>query len=165
MIRFEGTISKEGEKHVLKQYFTTMVLVGLVGIILGTILLIVLLVLNASDKLLMFGIIAVIVFYALAILFGVCWPLITKNQQLPTKVEIEDDYITCFYSGSELYGKSRYSNVEHIKKIVDNGEFFYFYFYYPHKIIGCICQKDLIVEGTIEEFEKLFEGKIIRKLK
>ena len=26
-------------------------------------------------------------------------------------------------------------------------------------------EKDLLVEGTFEEFEKLFEGKIIRKIK
>lgn len=165
MIRFEGTISKEGKKYVLKNYYATMALVGLVGIVLGTILLIVLLVLNASGKLLMFGIIAVIVFYALAIFFGVCWPLMTINQQLPIKVDIEDDYVNCFFGSSELYGKSKYSNVEHIKNIVDGGEFYYFYFYYPHKIIGCICQKDLITKGTIEEFEELFEGKIVRKIK
>lgn len=163
MIRFEGTISKEGKRYVLKNYYATMALVGLVGIVLGTSLLIVLLVLNANGRFLIFGIIAVIVFYALAILFGLCWPLLKISQQLPIKVEIEDDYITCFYCGSELYGKSKYSNVGHIKKIVDDGGFYYFYFYYPHKIIGCICQKDLIVEGTIEEFEKLFEGKIVRK--
>ena len=31
--------------------------------------------------------------------------------------------------------------------------------------LGIIAQKDLLVEGTFEEFEKLFEGKIIRKIK
>ena len=31
--------------------------------------------------------------------------------------------------------------------------------------LGIIAQKDLLVEGTLEEFEKLFEGKIIRKIK
>ena len=26
-----------------------------------------------------------------------------------------------------------------------------------------VCQKDLLIEGSLEEFEKLFEGKIQRK--
>ena len=35
--------------------------------------------------------------------------------------------------------------------------------YFPSQWSNCICQKDLIIEGTIEEFEKLFEDKIVRK--
>lgn len=43
------------------------------------------------------------------------------------------------------------------------GEFYDIIFYFSNKVLNCICQKDLIVEGTMEEFEKLFEDKIVRK--
>ena len=52
-----------------------------------------------------------------------------------------------------------------VKKVIDKGNFYIILFYFPHKDVNFICQKDLIVEGTIEEFEELFEGKIVRKIK
>lgn len=35
----------------------------------------------------------------------------------------------------------------------------------PQESINCLCQKDLIVEGTIEEFEERFSEYIVRKTK
>ena len=51
---------------------------------------------------------------------------------------------------------------EDVKKVLDYGEFYEFRFYFPW-CFGVICQKDLLVEGTIEEFEQFFDGKIVRK--
>ena len=42
-------------------------------------------------------------------------------------------------------------------------KFYEFKFYGLAGSMFFICQKDLIVEGSIEEFEKLFEDKIVRK--
>ncbi len=38
-------------------------------------------------------------------------------------------------------------------------------FYLPNFNRRFICQKDLITEGTIEEFEEIFKDKIVRKTK
>ena len=51
-----------------------------------------------------------------------------------------------------------------IKKIVDYGEYYYLFVFRWDASNGVVCQKDLLVEGNLEEFEKLFEGKIIRKI-
>lgn len=49
-----------------------------------------------------------------------------------------------------------------IKKVLDAGDCYYLIY---ADINNCIvCQKNLLVEGTIEEFEELFQGKIIRKI-
>ena len=50
-----------------------------------------------------------------------------------------------------------------VKKLVDYDKYYYILYGGANRAI--ICQKDLLVEGTIEEFENIFAGKIVRKLK
>ena len=68
---------------------------------------------------------------------------------------------------NEVYGEYRKGaasrSVDDVKQVIDQGEFYHILFYFPNQWSNCICQKNLIVEGTIEEFEKLFEDKIVRK--
>lgn len=59
--------------------------------------------------------------------------------------------------------RSETKNLDDIKKVVDMGDFYKIYFYFPHKSNLFVCQKDLIIKGTIEEFEDLFSAKIMRK--
>ena len=77
---------------------------------------------------------------------------------IPTTITIENDKIE--RSGVQSY---RLVNIREIKEIWDMGSFYAVIFYFPNMDRRFICQKDLIVEGTIEEFEKLFEDKIVRK--
>ena len=67
----------------------------------------------------------------------------------------------------EIFGEYRKGagsrSLDDVKKIIDMGEFYDIIFYFPNQWSNCICQKDLIVAGTLEEFEKLFEDKIVRK--
>ena len=46
--------------------------------------------------------------------------------------------------------------LEDVKKVKDLGEFYHIVFYFPNKLSDCLCQKNLITQGTIEEFEQLF---------
>ena len=55
--------------------------------------------------------------------------------------------------------------IRDVKKVIDEGEWYQIIFYFPYKLAECICQKDLIVEGTIEEFEELFKDYIVRRIK
>ena len=43
------------------------------------------------------------------------------------------------------------------------GEWYKFYFYFPHKSNMFICEKKSLVEGTIEKFEKEFQDKLVRQ--
>ena len=52
---------------------------------------------------------------------------------------------------------------ENVKCIFDFGDWYHIVFKFPTKSIYCVCQKNLLEEGTIEEFETIFEGKIVRK--
>lgn len=53
--------------------------------------------------------------------------------------------------------------VEDVEKVLDYGEWYQINFVPGEKNECFICQKDLIILGTIEDFEKLFEGKLVRK--
>lgn len=46
-----------------------------------------------------------------------------------------------------------------IKRVIDCGDWYYIQFYFPHHKYFA-CQKDLIVEGTIEAFEEQFKDSI-----
>ena len=76
----------------------------------------------------------------------------------PTSVRISNE-------GLELQGKEfDYTrDMVDVKKVYDYGEYYFITFYFPAKSQQFICQKDLLVSGTIEEFEGLFAGKIVRK--
>jgi len=54
--------------------------------------------------------------------------------------------------------------ISEVLKVIDYWYWYEIVFKQREKM-NYICQKDLIVTGTIEDFEKLFEGKIVRKIK
>ena len=80
---------------------------------------------------------------------------------LPTRVVISDDgYITSYGEKFELTNP-----IDTVAVVIDCGEWYHISWnrkvgFGPERFI---CQKDLLTHGTIEEFEKLFEGKIVRK--
>ena len=85
-------------------------------------------------------------------------PINELSNVVPTTITIEDDKIE--RSGVQSY---RLVNIQDIKEIWDMGSFYAIVFYFPNMDRRFICQKDLIARGTIEEFENLFQGKIIKK--
>ena len=50
-------------------------------------------------------------------------------------------------------------------KVFDYGSFYYISFPMGQKSDKFVCQKNLLTQGTLEEFEVLFEGKITIKHK
>ncbi len=54
-------------------------------------------------------------------------------------------------------------NISDVKKVYDKGDWYEFNCFFPHRNINLLCQKDWIKQGTIEEFEKLFEDKLVRE--
>lgn len=97
-------------------------------------------------------------------LLGTVWMFVltwtVRRDAYPTRITID-------IKENEIFGEYRKGagnrSIDDVKKVIDMGEFYDILFYFPSQWSNCICQKDLIVEGTIEEFEKLFEDKIVRK--
>ena len=85
----------------------------------------------------------------------------TFKESMPSTILIDMDEQTIETMGN---GKICYKchKIQDVKKILDYGEFYAIIFYFPNADRRFICQKDYIVQGTIEEFEQLFKGKIVR---
>ena len=155
MIKFQGEISQDCKKWFLKREFVCGLFIGLfttlifgVGIVLFAIY---------------WNLLALWFFVLPALLTcALCFQCVSKYilKILPSVITIEDGYIEGKNKGGNVW-----RNLKLVKTIIDYGDWYVFKFTFPHKIRWVICQKDLIVEGTIEEFEQLFEGKIIRKHK
>ena len=73
------------------------------------------------------------------------------TDNLPQSITIENGQIIKDGKGENYYATGELDNV---KKVVDEGDWYLIIFYFPYKISDCICQKDLITQGNIEEFEK-----------
>ncbi len=87
-------------------------------------------------------------------------PVSKKDWKLVCPIEISIDDVNVIINGEDWYEVREISNLE---SIVDLGDCYRMFFEIPEKTIHCLCQKDLIVEGTIEEFEERFAEFIVRK--
>ena len=96
--------------------------------------------------------------------FSVIWVFFVKPGEkdkgdiTPIKVEIDDEHV--IKETTKNYNTYR---VDEVKRVEDYGDFYRIIFYFPHCDRFCICQKDLITQGTIEEFEEMFAGYIVKK--
>lgn len=62
---------------------------------------------------------------------------------------------------SEFETFSIHKTIDDIKRIIDFGEWYYIIFKFP-KSGNLICQKSLLVEGSIDDFNNMFSDKIIQ---
>ncbi len=64
------------------------------------------------------------------------------------------------WSNGEKVWRTR--KLSKVKKVLDCGEVYYIIFKFGDITNSWICQKDNIISGSIEEFESLFQSKIIK---
>ena len=78
---------------------------------------------------------------------------------MPTSVSILDDG-TIVSKGQKFKHEI---GVENVTEVVDHGTFYELYLNKAQNRGFFICEKALLKRGTIDEFEKTFKGKIVRK--
>ena len=166
MIEFKGELSNECKKYLIKTSWQIGLFVVVVVCIPFVILSIVLSIKNDWIYLLIF------IPVALAIFFSTLKPetkayrkLYGKNGkiydgELSWHIVIESDIIS-----AEGIQRSETRFLKDVKKVVDMGDWYKIYFYFPNKSNIFICQKNLIIQGTINEFESLLQDKMIKKYK
>ena len=81
-----------------------------------------------------------------------------KIKLTPHRIYTDTETITCV---SEKVVDTKFIGDE--KAVLDYGEFYEIIYPIGNASNGFICQKDLLTQGTLEEFESLFEGKIERR--
>ncbi len=81
-----------------------------------------------------------------------------KRAITPKRIYTDEDSIVCV---ADKYVE--YRLLRDVKQVRDFGEFYELTFPFGKISDKFICQKNLLTIGTIQEFESLFDGKIIRK--
>lgn len=70
-------------------------------------------------------------------------------------IDMEEEAIVAEFEKTE-----RFHMLYSVNKVLDYGEWYYFVFNYENRDESFICQKNLITQGTLEVFEKLFVDKL-----
>ena len=77
----------------------------------------------------------------------------------PVKVTVSADYVCAYGKTKEATSRVPFDSV---LEVIDMGAWYKFKYNLTINVFT-VCQKDLIVEGTLEEFEELFADKLVRK--
>lgn len=92
------------------------------------------------------------------ILFIICL-LVSNKNYIPLRIEI----IPHKTIKSQCRKKTHVYSLNEVRKVIDYGDFYSIRIKQQYEFGVFLCQKDLLTKGSIEEFEKTFKGKIIRK--
>ena len=157
MISFKGNLSGSAEKHEIKFGIKMATIISVIGVIISVPVWLAMLTFGGADNPILDTIIVSLV---LAGPYPTIIFLATRSKSFRKKYF----HIDVFYDGEFLVSKDYKGNetfrlASEATCVKDYGEFyqvFYGIMRFP------VCQKDLLVSGTLEEFEALFEGKIVR---
>lgn len=152
MIEFSGKISNETKKYLLKKSAKVSIVAN---IIIFAIVFPIIVTTSINDNLI------ILLAGICSIIFFSCLPFMVIKDNVPVKIEIQDDILIAYH----IKGKYEIRDVQDIKEIINNEKWYDINFYFPHKSICFICQKDLLTKGTIEEFESFFSNVLIKKSK
>ena len=112
---------------------------------------------NHNMALFLYGYLAMLPFLNLVVLL--CQPS-KKKPMMPGAILIDNEYIE--YQSQQA---TVCRNISDVKVVRDYGEFYDIISYFGKGSDFYVCQKDMLSRGTLEDFEKLFEGKIVRMTK
>lgn len=165
MIEFDGSISEKNQLDRMKKVNKEEIRIFLFGLIF---IWIVAIAIGLPLKILqdLWGEMIVCSFIFLGITFlSVKTPkkVVLRFRLSPHIIITEKDLSLELWSNGEKVWRRR--NLSKVKKILDCGEVYYIVFKFGDITNVWICQKDNIINGTIKDFETLFQSKIIREFK
>ncbi len=146
MIKFYGSISEDNKKILVRKEKVILFFASLIPVLIGIGITIALAI--KIDLLALIFLIPLLFFLSIP-LFPVSKK--TLSLMIPHQIIIDDEIII-----SEGENFKCYKNLVDIKKIVDYGTYYYIFFKWPKKSYRFLCQKNLLLNGTIEDFEKRF---------
>ena len=154
MIEFNGYLTGVSEKFFFKKYVTYMQNAFIFGLVMVLPLIFMLMRIFQTFS----------IFYGYCVVFAYAMIAVRiktpkgRKEITPKRIYVIDDNLICI---SDKQSESR--GVGLVKTAYDYGEFYFLSFPMGKKSCNFVCQKDLLTQGTLEEFEKLFDGKIVRK--
>ena len=152
MIEFKGEISNECKKFLQKKFTQGLRLGLLISIIIFSTLITIIALFYEK-----------IIFLFLLVQIPLFILLYPFPNSVPVRIEIGEDYLAVECKNKDGKKDGSVRDIVDVKQVIDMGDWYYITFYFPHKTIDFACQKDLITQGTLEEFEALFEDRLIRQ--
>lgn len=154
MIVFEGQLENEALKYFCKKYVRVFQIIFVISSIIVTPFMVkIASALSFAAVKLVLTLIAILIVVSLV---GIPILYKVKGQDLsPKKIYIKDNII-CSVLKDNVDSKI----LGNVKVVCDYGTFYDVVF--TKAISNFVCQKDLLTKGTLEEFEALFDGKIIK---
>lgn len=152
---FKGYLTGDAERYFWKKQKETVIRVFVIGMLFLSPVFIITTIFSKS--------VLPLLVFSLAFpvgLFIFLFPKTKKEKQkaLPKLIKIKKESLT---SISDEHTETCF--LEDVKYVYDHDDFYEIIFSMSKPNYYFICQKSLIAKGTIEEFEELFESKIIRK--
>ncbi|MDE7373524.1 MAG: hypothetical protein K2N18_05625 [Clostridia bacterium] len=158
MIRFNGNYSDESlGKNAIRAY-RIFLIVGIVGIALATAFIIIGWVFKEYELFVTMCVsLAVAVFLTI---LSIIYLLYLFKHKPKSYVDLQiDDKMVLFNDGIS----SKEMPISNVVKVNDLEYAYQIYFSKGSAMKFCICQKDLLVEGSIDDFECIFMDKLVHK--
>ena len=155
MIEFKGEWSGECRKFVLRSDRNSQLIVcGIISVICTAI--IICLAIFIHPMILLF-LLALVAFMIIASL-----PPSEKTMRkfFPNRIFIDTNEETIVIQGEAF---ERFHMISAVSEVFDYGEWYDIKFVYSDRDQYFVCQKSLLSRGSLEEFEKIFEEKLVRK--
>ena len=158
---FKGNLSENSQNRIVHRYHNAMRLYYLFAAIIVIIVGVIIIIKN-GNWVVGLSICGSAGFISLLLLIFPQIILHKKDNEsnFPKQITIDEKNIELDGVGDNIY---RIRSVMDIKKIIETEDCYYFKFYFPYDL-NFICQKDLLVEGTSEEFKVIFDGKFIKEI-
>jgi len=149
MIEFNGEISGNSRKFIFRTQSRAMLIATSITAVIFLIP----------------TILAAIYWDALALLFiiplamMVGFSFIHYDNFVPKRIFIDTEEETIVHLSKQ---GERFHILSSVKCVKDYGEWYHFEFNYSDRDMYFVCQKSLLTEGSIEEFEELFADKLVK---
>ena len=155
MIEFKGDLSDNCKKFLIKKQMIVQCKGSLLTVIPVTVIILFIAIPNRLNVLLFLIPLAIFAIFSMM-------PPSKKTQKsfVPKRIYIDLENEEIIHECEKM---KRSHPLQSVKCIIDYGEWYYFEFDFSNRDMYYICQKDLLAQGTLVEFESLFEGKIIKK--
>ena len=159
-IAFTGKISENIKKEIYKRKLRSMALVIMAFIVLlGGVMLAFALrdgVISAENDGYVFDISVIMALSVLLVIWLLCAPYTRRQRETPWEfnVRINENNISVHNVTDNIRIRKETGKIRRVKDMGD------YYLIYYAMLDSFIREKALITEGTVEEFESLFEGKI-----
>ena len=158
MIRFEGKMNDDCIKFIYRIHSKKTFLLNSVLFIAWAIIFVWIAWLTSYTL--------VLLFLLLPLIWMISWAILihsdkkTKQKMVPRAfiINLEEQMLIIRCEGTP----EMFNSMTSVERVDDYGGWYHIVFELGVQDLTFVCQKDLLVEGTIEEFESLFEGKIVR---